>query len=256
MASEQDGRRRVKSLSSLLTIVHTLKERDGAGVTELADEVGMAKSTVHRYLSTMEEHDYVVKENGTYYLGLRVLSLGEYVRNRKTYYRMAKPKTQQLAEETGERVQFIVEEHGRGIYVHRVHGEHAVRTDARIGKRTFLHTSAAGKSILSKMDESAVMEIIDRWGLPKQTENTIDDVDELMAELEETRERGYAINKAEHVEGLWGVGAPVVGPDDEVLGALSIGGPMRRMRKKIENRDIPSTLLGETNELELNIEYT
>jgi DNA-binding IclR family transcriptional regulator len=77
-----------------------------------------------------------------------------------------------------------------------------------------------------------------------------------MADLEDIRERGYAINKAEHVEGLWGVGAPVVGPDDEVLGALSIGGPMRRMRKKVENRDIPSRLLGETNELELNIEYT
>lgn len=256
MGTTTKERRRVKSLETLFEVVQVLKDSNGAGVTEIASEIGMAKSTVHRYLSTLEENDYVVKEDGEYHIGLRILSLGEFARNRKDYYRVAKSKIDQLAQETGERVQFIVEEHGRGVYIHREVGEHGVRTDAHIGKRTYLHTTAAGKAILAHMDASEVDQVVDRWGLPEMTENTIVDRDELDTELESIREQGYAVNREEHVKGLCGVAAPILDENGSPLGSVSIGGPKHRIDKKLRDGEIVSTVIGATNELELNIKYS
>ncbi len=255
MDAATDERRRVKSLETLFSILKVLQERNGAGVTEVAEETGRAKSTVHRYLSTLEENGFVVKEDEKYHIGLRVLTFGEHARTRKEYYQIAKPKTEQLARRTGERVQFIVDEHGRGVYIYRSVGDHGVRTDAYVGKRTFLHTTAAGKAILSYKTDAELDAIIDEWGLPAETQNTITSRDALLEDLETTRERGYALNREEHVQGLWGIAAPILDEDDSPLGALSIGGPKHRIKKKINEGEITNTIVGETNELELNIKY-
>lgn len=250
------NRRTLATTETSLRVVNKLKELDGARVTELAEEMGLAASTVHSHLATLEKTEYVVKDGDVYRLGLRFLNLGEYVRQNNEYYSLAESKVDQLAEETGGRGHFIVEEHGRGIYVYTKSGEHAVETFSRDGRRLYLHQTAAGKAILSALPRERVWEIIDRHGLPQRTRNSITDPEELFEELEAVRERnGIAFNQEEQIRGLRAVGAPVQDANGAVIGALSVSGPTHRMKGERLREDIPDIVLGTANELELGIEY-
>lgn len=124
----------VKAVQTSIGVIEALYERDGARIDELADALDVSKSSVHRHLSTLRQANYVTKEGDTYYLSMQFLELGHYVCNRKEVFQLAEPKVKELAEETGERAQFVVEEHGYVRYVHRATGEHAVKTISGVGK--------------------------------------------------------------------------------------------------------------------------
>lgn len=249
-------RRFVKSLDTFISILETLYDLDGANITEVASELGMAKSTAYRHLHTLERRGYLIREDGDYYVGLKFLELGEYARNKRPAYRMARTKVEEIARETDERAQFIVEEHGQAVYVHRATGEHAVLTDPGIGKRIPMHSVAAGKAILACYSRERVDEIVDRHGLPRFTDRTIVSRDALFEDLETVRERGYSFNRQENVEGLHAVGVPVKGPDDRPIGALSVSGPTHRFKGDWFEQELPNLLLGTANELELNIAHS
>lgn len=247
--------RSVGSVETMFRIVETLVERDGAGVTELANDLGLAKSTVHQQLSTLANLGYVVKEGDEYHAGLRFLSIGEHARKRKTVSELAEPMVDQLATETEERAQFFVEEHGRAIYLYIKEGEHGVKADRHPGKLRYLHSSAGGKAILAHLPRERVDEIVDRWGLPAETDGTITDRETLFDELEKVRERGYATNKEESIDGLWSLGVPVVA-DGEVVGSFSVSGPRHRLDTEWFRNELPDLLRGAANELELKLEYS
>lgn len=247
--------RSVGAVETMFRIVETLIEHDGAGVTELSTELGLAKSTVHQQLSTLANLGYVVKEGNEYHVGLRFLSIGEHARKRKKVSELAEPMVDQLATETEERAQFFVEEHGRAIYLYIKEGEHGVKAGRHPGKIRYLHSSAGGKAILAHMPESRVREVIGRWGLPAETDDTIIHSEELFEELAAVRERGYATNKEESIDGLWSLGVPVV-IGDEVVGAFSVSGPRHRLDTDWFRNDLPDLLRGAANELELKLEYS
>lgn len=245
----------VKAVQTSIGVIESLYERDGARIDELADALDISKSSVHRHLSTLRQANYVTKEGDIYYLSLQFLELGHYVSNRKEVFQLAEPKVKEIADATGERAQFVVEEHGYVRYVHRATGEHAVKTISGIGKRVRMHAVAAGKAILANMPDSQAREIIDQRGLPAFTENTITDEEQLFEELAEIRERGTSFSDGEVVAGLRAVGVPVYGPDGRVLGALTVAGPAHRLKGDVWRSKIPDLLLGAANELELKIEY-
>jgi DNA-binding IclR family transcriptional regulator len=168
---------------------------------------------------------------------------------------MAAEKVRDLAERTDERAQFVIEEQGRGVFLYCESGAQAVKTGSGTGKRMYLHSTSAGKSILAHLPESEIETIIDEWGLPAVTSNTITDRETLFEELAEIRDRGYAFNNEENVEGLHAVGAPLILEDQGVIGALSISGPTHRMKGETFTQELPNLLLGTINELELNIVY-
>jgi DNA-binding IclR family transcriptional regulator len=246
----------VKSVGTAFRIIEHLDDQNGGRVTEIATALDLAKSTVHRHLETLSRTGYVVKEGDEYHIGMRFLRLGEAAKTRKRAYAMAGQKVTELATETEERAQFIVEEHGHGRYVYRETGRRAVQTDSGVGKRVEMHASSAGKVILAHLPEAKVHEILELRGLPALTDHTITDVDELFAELDAVRERGYGFNNQENIEGLRAVGVPVIGKGNQVLGALSVSGPIHRLKGEWFEKEIPDLLLGTANELELNIRYS
>jgi DNA-binding IclR family transcriptional regulator len=256
MTSKDTLVRTVGAVETLLLVIETLEASGGMRVTALADEIDMADSTVHSHLATLEANGYVVKEGDVYQLGGRFLQFGEYVRNRRKAYEMIRPKAKMLAEETGERCQFIVEEHGRGVYLHRKTGNQAVWTDSGLGKRIYLHATAAGKALLAALPDERVEAIIEQWGIPRLTMNTITDPNELQEELAAVRKRGYATNQEENTKGLHAAGVTIHGDNDEVIGAISISGPSHRMQGDLLEQEIPELLLGTANELSLNIRYS
>lgn len=245
-----------KTTETSFEVVGALRELNGATVDELSEYLGLAPSTVHRHLTTLRKHSYAVKRGETYDVGLQFLTLGGYAQRRVTAYPMIKEKVDALAAETGERAQFIVEEHGRRVYLYTEVGQSAVQTGAHVGKRGALHTSAAGKAILANLPDERVEELVDRHGLSNPSPNSITDREELFEELDRVRERGYAFNRQETTSGVHAVGAAVTDADGEVVGALSVSGPANRMTGEAFTETLPERVLGAVNELELHIEHS
>lgn len=255
MANNDEGKLGVKTARTIFAILEALQEHDGLGVSELATEVGMSKSTAHRHLTSLEQVGYLVRENDSYQVGLRFLNLGVHARERYGIYWQARPKVDELADKTGERVQLMVEEHGQGVQLYPKFGNQSVQTDAQPGQRVYLHTNAAGKAILAFLPREYAEEIIDEWGCPRRTESTITDPEELFNELSEIRDRGVAFNDGERIEGLRAVGAPILDDDQNVAGSISISGPLGRFTDSWYREELPRLLRGAVNEIELNMKY-
>jgi len=247
---------KVKTAETTLKILEELKDQNGATVTELTDEFPLSQSSIHNYLSTLLEKGYVVREGNEYRIGLRFLEFGGQARYREQLYRIAKDEITELAEETGELANLLVEENGRGIYLHREKGEQAVQTDSYTGHRVHLHNTALGKAVLANLPRERVDEIIDQHGLPATTEQTITDRDELYKELEHIREAGVAFDDEARLNGLRCVAVPILNNDDEVEGAISLSGPTSRFQGEYFRSEIPAKLDDAANVIELNITYT
>lgn len=245
----------VQTLEKTIAIVAELQARDGARVTELAEATGASKSSVHKHLATLHQNDLVVKDGEEYRLGLRFLNLGAYVRNQIPGSNLIKDKLQELARETDETAQFTVEEHGRAVVCYREAGRRGVFTKGRVGKRFYIHQTAAGKAILSELPESYVDTLVERNGLPASTDATITDEAELYEELEAIRERGFAYNHGESTKGLRAVAVPVEAPEGGVLGAFALAGPSHRMDGERFRSEIPDLVRSVVNELELNLAH-
>lgn len=245
----------VSTLDTALSIVHAVKSNDEVTQSEIATELDISTSTVHRHLNTLRKHGYVVCEGTKYRLGMEFLTLGGHVQTNKQVFDLAKQKVDQLATETGERVQFVVEENGLRYYLYTQSGKNAVQTDASIGKNGPLHEGASSKAILAELPEERVEEIIDRRGLPASTDKTITDREELFAELDTIRESGVAFNNEEATPGLRAVGAAVCGPNGAPVGGLSISGPAHRFKGELYSEELPDLVLAAVNELELKLAY-
>ncbi|WP_255191406.1 IclR family transcriptional regulator [Natronobeatus ordinarius] len=247
--------RTIQSVETAFEIVEHLKEADGAGVSELASALDLAKSTVHSHLATLYAAGYVTRDGDTFHVALRFLDLGNYAREQDTLYQVGRPKVDELAEQTGEKVWILAEEHGRGIHLYVASGKRSVRTYARTGQLNYLHQLAAGKAILAYLPEERIDEIVDRYGLPARTEDTITDPDELRNELAEIRERGFAQNREESIPGLHAVGVPITNERDVAIGSLSLSAPAKRLRGNRFDEEVPNLLLGIANEIEINMAH-
>lgn len=250
------ARNPVKASEKTLRILEALYELGEVGVTEAADHLGMTKGTVHHHLSTLEEHEYVVQNDGRYRLGMRLFEFGEQTRRRKEIFSIAKPEIDQLADQTGEMANLMIEEHGRGIYLYIARGEQAVTLDTKTGTRQYLHTSALGKAILAHMATAELEAVIDRHGLPAETANTVTDRDTLMAELAEIEERGVAFDGEERAEGIRCVAAPITDNRDELIGAVSVSAPSTRMRGDRLHEEIPRMVRNTGTVIGINVSYS
>lgn len=246
----------VRAVDRSLRIVRALQESSGATVTEVSKRVDLPKSTVYNHIQTLKENGYLVKEGEEYRLGLRFLEHGGHTRNRMNVFQVAKPEIEALADDLGELVNLTTEEHGKGVYLYQERGEDAITLDSYVGKRQYLHSTAFGKAMLAFMSGSRVDSILDRHGMPTRTGRTIGDREELLAELRTIRENGYAADDEESLQGLRCVAAPILTQSDDVLGAVSVSGPVGRLSGDRFTEEIPERILNTTNVIEINLAYT
>ncbi|MFC7238789.1 IclR family transcriptional regulator [Saliphagus sp. GCM10025317] len=238
-----------------LEILDEIRRRDGAGVTELATHFDRSKSTIHSHLRTLTSEGYLVNEDGFYTVGLRALQLGGHARVKHPLYRMAKDEVDELARETGETAKIVVEEGGKGVYLYQARSKQAVTTDSHVGTHVYLHSTAVGKAILAYLDESRREAILDEYGLPEVTPNTVTDRGALTARLEDIRERGFAFDDGERIEGLRCVAAPIKS-DEAVLGSISVSGPKKRIDDETFRSTLPELVRDTARVIEINVTYS
>nr|WP_265112513.1 IclR family transcriptional regulator [Halosolutus halophilus] len=241
----------VETTRKTFGILEALKDEEGLTIAELTRRTELTKSTVYRHLSTLTDMGYVIERDGAYYIGLRLLEIGEQTRNREAGYKAAKRKVFELGQETDERALFLVEEESEGVYLHR----YGSLSDTMIGKRRPLHSLASGKVVLAEWDEDEVDRFVEEKGLERHTSHTITDADALTDELDRIRERGYAVNDEEYMDGLCGVAVPVYTPDDDLLGALGLFGPTSRFRDEYVHDDLVNRLWDKAGEIKVTLAY-
>lgn len=244
----------INATDNACRILAALRQLDGAGVTELADELEYSQSAVHAQLTTLRKHGLVAKEGTTYQLSLQFLEIAQHVTSRFGDIDVIRSEMNALADETGEVAQFATHERGKIVCVHRARGDNAVKTGSFMGKREHLHSTAMGKAILSTMPDE-VDEIVDAFGLPEQTDRTTTTHEELQAQLEDVREQGYAIDDEENVRGLRCVAVPVMA-SDENLGAVSVTGPTSRMTDDRIKSVLTDAVANSANIIEINYKFS
>lgn len=234
MAAEKDIT--IQSVDRAITVLEELsKEKDGCGITYLSNVTGLAKSTVHRLLSTLMSRGYVEKtqETDKYQLGIRVLSLTTNLLERMDIRKIAKPYIEKLSERTGEVVHIGILDKDEVVYIDKVESPRSsIRMYSQIGKRAPLYCTGLGKILLSGLDDTTVESIIKEENMIKLTENTITSLDKLKEELIEIRENGFAIDEIEHEKDIRCIAAPIYDMKGKIVAAISVAGPIIYVTKE------------------------
>ena len=239
----------LKSVERSFQILEFVRDNEPVTLTQVSEALDLSKSTMHRHLSTLVSVGYLGREDGHYRVSFEFLSYANRIHLREPSYPMIKRKVRYLADESEELVQFTTHEDGRLVYLFNETGQSGLvsQSDARTFRP--LHSTAGGKAILSTWSRAEIEAYIDRNGLEPVTEQTITDPDALFEELERIRERSYATNTEETVEGLGAISVPIEHPEDGAVGALGISGPINRVGDGTHSQ----LLLDVKKELELNI---
>lgn len=243
--------REVQSVRTAFRILTTVQERDGATLKELADQLDIAKSTVHNYLGTLQSLGYVVENGGQYRLGLRLLTHGMAAKNSIEVGDSVVHALPAVATELSRPAWWIVEELGRGLFVEKAVPDDGEETYGRVGKRSYLHTHAPGKAILAHLSEEYVEGIVEHHGLPTLTTETTTDRDGLLAELETVREQGYAVSEGEAALGVQSVG--VAFEVDDTVHAIGVFGYSHDLSRNALEQDIPSLLRSVVDDIEASL---
>ena len=199
------------------------------GVTGIADELGLAKSQVHRLLQTLIERGYVRQDpdSGRYACTLKLWEYGALVADRVDVRHVATAHLKALADRTSETVHMSVLEGTEALYIEKIDSPKPVRAYSRIGGRAPAYCVATGKALLAYAPQSVLT--LFEGKLERHTPRTIVTFEELKRELARVREQGYALNRGEWRETVCGVGVPIFGADKKALAAVGISGPLERL---------------------------
>jgi DNA-binding IclR family transcriptional regulator len=246
----------VQAVDRAFEILEVIRNEDGVGVTELATALNVSKSTVHNHLQTMANRGYVIKEDGEYGLGLRLLSFPHTLQERNPIYQAAKPEVDELVERTDERCQVLVEENGHGIYIYQATGARSITTESYVGTRVELHSSAIGKALLAFQPDEIIDRVIERDGLPKRTEHTVTSPEAFKQELAEVRESGVAFDDEEGILGMRCVAAPIKNAEGVSVGAVSVSGPGTRVQGERFEEELPEEIRQTAQAISLKVRFS
>jgi len=253
MGSRSRTGRPVKTTERSFEIISELKAASGLTLDGIAEATDMSRSTAHRHVATLEDIGCVVRENGEFTVSLWFLTYGTDARDRTDLYRVGREHADRLAAAVGETVWIDAKEVPEAVIVYKATGDRLFQSYADVGMRFRLHQIAGGKAILATMSDAEILEILDTFGLPAETDRTITDREELLTELERIRTRGYAIDVEESVPGVSAIASPVE-IDDDTVGSLAIAGSADRLGRGRLETELAEPLIEATKEIEYSVE--
>lgn len=219
-----------KTVVKALGILETLAESDRPrGVTELSLELGMTKANVHRLVKTLQQLGYVrQQEQGSRYLTtLKLWELGSSITRRLVPTDVARPVIRALCVRADESVQLGVIDGSMVVYVDKADSTHPLRATTQIGSRVPAHSVSCGKAILAFSERHrARLE----YPLARHTSSTLTTQSDLETDLERARSDGFAVNRGEWREDIWGIAAPIRDASGEVVASIGVWGSEQRLQ--------------------------
>lgn len=215
----------VKSADRTLDIFELFAaEPQGLTIAEISGRLGVARSSTHGLVHTLAARGYLVQDGGgRFQLGARLIQLGLNVVDRLELRSAARGTLERLVAVTHDTALLVVPDHGDLLFVDKVLSDaRDVRTDPRVSSRKPLHCTSLGKALLATLDDISVMKAVQAVGLARATEYSITGEEELLADLADTRARGYSIDQQEALPGVFCVGAPVRDHTGNPVAAISL----------------------------------
>ena len=230
MTTASDGGERyaVRAVVRVMDILDLLQDSpEGRSLIEISNAVDLPRSSVYRYLSTLETRGYVQRDGatGNYRFGLAFLP--SHGRHLEVLAARARPVMKELRDRLGETINLGILDGNRVVYLEILESNKAVRLAARRGDRDPIHSTALGKAIASRISSDAVTAILAAEGMPKRTSKTLTDEAGYLAELDNVRAQGYALDLGANEEEGRCIAVPF--SNSRVLAAISLSAPAARM---------------------------
>lgn len=230
--AKQESDRILGTLDKGLHVLQVIADShapNGLTLTELSMDVGMHRTTLFRILTTLEARNLVSRDGDTdrYQLGIGVLGFASVLLRKLNIRDISRPILQELTEATREAVFLTVRDRSEIVTVEAFEGAQEISLRAIVGDRRPMYCTASGKATLAFLPDSEVDEIL-RLGMPALTARTINSSVVMHHELKNVRQRGFAWDDEERIEGVRCVAAPIFDSKGGVLAAISIAAPTLR----------------------------
>ncbi|WP_342615449.1 IclR family transcriptional regulator [Peribacillus frigoritolerans] len=215
----------IQSVDRALRILDLFDEHTAElKITDISNQLGLHKSTVHSLLKTLLIHGYISQnpENGKYGLGMKLYERGNYVIQSLDVRELSKKFLMDLSVKTGQTAHLVILDGKEGVYIDKVEGPMAVILYSKIGKRIPLHSSAVGKALIAFKDQEEIKKILNGYVYFKQTESTISGESEFLRELQQVQSQGYAVDNQENEPGVRCIAAPIRNHENKVVAAISL----------------------------------
>ncbi len=245
MAATTNGSAYSQSLERGLAILSAFRSgRPLLGVSELGREIGLGRSTTHRYVATLAALGYLQQDAATrkYRLGPRVLDLGFSAINSMELREVAAPHLRRLSDDTGYTVNMAILDGSDVVYVERCRssqaGQREIDLNLHVGSRLPAYCTSLGKVLLAFLQPAERASAIERIDFTQRGPNTIVSRGGFEAELKRVREAGFATNNEELAYGLRSIAAPVISHEGGAVAAINLAAhssmiPMERLTEQL-----------------------
>ena len=244
-------RNTVQSLERGLGVLEAVSAANGpVGITRLSRELGLAKGSVSRLVTTLVQLNFLVRDPETrkYHLGLKLWELGSKSITGLDIRGVARPAMEDLHQATGETVHLtVLSSEGKMVFLDKLDSTKSIRPNLQLGAHLPVHCVANGKAMLAFLPENQVAAIL-AGKLQRYTDATITRKGDLMAAVRDIRETGYAVNAGEYREDVSGVAAAICNHTNYAVAALGISLPSSRMTKA-ETRKLGSLVAAKAREI-------
>jgi IclR family transcriptional regulator, KDG regulon repressor len=232
-----------KTVQKALKILESLGDGQPLRPSEIAKQLGLSRSNVHRLLFTLEEMGYVEKKlDSTYYLGFKVFMLGSNFSTPNNISDTAYPQMKILADISQENVNLGVMYENRVLYLNKIKSPHNLKLDTPMGKMDPLHCTGLGKALLSGFTDKEVEAYLASVELTQNTKKTIVDQGGLIDHIRKVREQGVAFDFEEFDMGVHCIAAPIYNHINQVIAAISVSAPSVRLTRQIIKKLKPHLL--------------
>lgn len=236
---------RVKSVQKAMQALKLFNnECTEISLSKLSKELGTHKSTAYRIAMTLCEEGFLRwnPTDGTYSLGLKILELSSTLLQSLELRTKARPYMEILNKVSGEFVHLGVRDKSEVVYVDKIEGNRGIRLYSEIGKRASCHCTALGKALLSGLSNQEVIGLFKNKELKPLTPNTIVSIPALLENLEEIRNKGYALDLEEHEPLVYCVAAPIKNYNGTHIASISITTIIKDFNESLLNKYIEATL--------------
>jgi IclR family KDG regulon transcriptional repressor len=225
---------RVGVIGKVLRILELLdRSRGGLTLKEIAEQADLNKSTAHRFLTHLEGEGYLFRDTlGSYMLGPKMVKMGTGISFQATLRKISRPILEELWSFTGETVNLAMLDGVDVLYLDVLESLHTFRLATEIGVRRPIHATSLGKAILAHLTSPVLQdEILNGIQFQPATPKAVASIGRLRKDLVRIKLRGFALDDEEAVTGARCIGAAIFDADGQVIGAISVSGPVVRVTR-------------------------
>ncbi len=233
-----DSKFYVQSIARAFTILDEVSRANdhGLSLSEIAEKISLPISTVYRIVQNLIAWQHLAeKDNGNYTLGFAYLTYGNIVKRDLVLTNYARKHMEDLNQKTKETIYLAILDKMAGdiIYIDKLESHRNIKLAAGVGSHNYIHSTANGKCLVSKLGNDKLRELLAVRGMPALTTNTVTDFGKFVEEIKKVREAGFALDDLENEPGVRCVAAPICDYTGNVVAAVSISGVEANMTPEI-----------------------